>query len=237
VEFHPVERDSLVQKIVAQILQLISDGTLCPGDRLPSERELIKKLGVGRSTVREALRSLAMMNLVDARPGQGSFVKDFGVSAVIQPELFSTLMERSLTVDLLEMRKLIEPAGAELAANRASEEELSSLQQTLDECRVVYSVGGSTADLSARLHLQIARCTHNGVLVMFMESILGLLTDRGTTLEHIAHFTEWEMDSHQHIIDALVSRDTHQARRIMSRHLEESTRRLLDAQESNQKEA
>ena len=225
----PVERNTLVQSVVDQFTALIKDGTLAPGDRLPSERELMKRLAVGRSTIREALRSLAMMNLVDLRPGQGSFVKDLGVQTVIRPDLLAILLDRSVTVDLLEVRKLIEPATVELAAHRATAEDLENLQTILERCRSARAAGEPTAELSAQFHVAIARCTHNGVLVMFMESILGLLTERGSKLEHIPGFTGWEATSHREIADALQARDAHQAHRLMSRHLEESARQLLDS--------
>jgi GntR family transcriptional regulator, transcriptional repressor for pyruvate dehydrogenase complex len=228
----PVERNTLVESVVNQLLALIKDGSLAPGDRLPSERELMKSLGVGRSTIREALRSLAMMNLVDMRQGQGSFVKEIGVNSVINPDLLSTLMERNLTADLLEMRKMIEPQALDLAAQRVTEEELAELQSIMDQCRSLHTRGESTAELSAQLHLGFARCTHNGVLVMFMESILGLLTERGTQLEHMRGYYEWEIDSHQELVSALAARDGHLAHRLMARHIEESVRRLLDAKES-----
>jgi GntR family transcriptional regulator, transcriptional repressor for pyruvate dehydrogenase complex len=229
MELIPVERNTLVQSVVDQIVRLIKNGALAPGDRLPSERELMKHLAVGRSTIREALRSLEMMNLVELRPGQGSFVKDLGVQTVIRPDLMTILLDRNVTVDLLEVRKLIEPATVELAAHRATDEEMETLQALLDRCQAAHAAGESTAGLSAQFHMAIAQCAHNGVLVMFMESILGLLTERGSKLEHIPSFSEWELASHQKLVDALRSRDGHLAHRLMSRHLEESARRLLDS--------
>jgi GntR family transcriptional regulator, transcriptional repressor for pyruvate dehydrogenase complex len=228
----PVERSSLVQSVVDQLLNLIKDGTLAPGDRLPSERELMKNLGVGRSTIREALRSLAMMDLVDLRPGQGSFVKEMGVNNVINPDLLTALMNRNLTADLLEMREMIEPQAVILAVKRASEDELGNLEGIVDECRRLHAEGESTAGHSAEFHLAIARCTHNGVLVMFMESVLGLLTERGAKLEHLMGYYDWEIHSHQELVDALRARDGHLAQRLMARHLEESARRLFDEKDT-----
>ena len=229
----PVERNTLVESVVDQLLALIKDGSLAPGDRLPSERELMKSLNVGRSTIREALRSLAMMKLVDMRPGQGSFVKEMSLSSVINPEMLSTLMDRNLTADLLEMRKMIEAPAMELAAKRATEEELINLQSIVDECRKLHARGLSTAEPSARLHLEIAGCTHNGVLVMFIESVLGLLTERGAELEHHPGYYDWEINSHQELVEALTARDGHLAHRLMARHLEESFRWLYDQNGSN----
>jgi GntR family transcriptional repressor for pyruvate dehydrogenase complex len=229
----PVERNTLVESVVDQLLALIKNGSLAPGDRLPSERDLMKSLNVGRSTVREALRSLAMMNLVDMRPGQGSFIKEMSLSSIINPEMLSTLMDRNLTADLLEMRKMIEPPAIELAVKRATAEELLNLQSIVDECRKLHAAGKSTAEPSARLHLEIAHCSHNEVLVMFIESVLGLLTERGTQLELHRGYYDWEINSHQELVDALTARDWHLAHRLMARHLEESFRWLYDQTGSN----
>ena len=228
----PVQRNTLVQSVVEQLVALIKEGSLAPGDHLPSERDLMKRLGVGRSTVREALRSLVIMGLVDQRPGQGCTVKSLSVETVIRPDLLTSLLDRSVTVDLLEVRKLIEPATAELAAQRATAGDLAELQAVMDRCRAAHAAGMHTAELSALLHLTVARAAHNGVLVMFMESILGLLTDRGDQLEHIAGYTDWEIASHQRIVDAIEARDPRRAHRLMARHLDESVRQLLE-QDSN----
>jgi GntR family transcriptional regulator, transcriptional repressor for pyruvate dehydrogenase complex len=233
MQLKPVERNTLVESVFQQLLASIKDGSLAPGDRLPSERELMKSLKVGRSTVREALRSLAIMNLVDMRPGQGSFVKEMSLRSVINPAMLATLMDRNLTTDLLELRKMIEEPAVELAANRATAEELLTLQAIVDECRELHTQGISTAEPSARLHMEIARCTHNGVLVMFIESILGLLTERGAQLEHRPGFYDWEIGSHQGLVDALSARDGRLAHRLMACHLEESFRWLYDQNESN----
>ena len=228
VQLRPVERNSLVDSVVEQVLELIKSGSLVPGDRLPSERELMKSLRVGRSTIREALRSLAMMNLVDMRPGQGSFIRPVGVDSLINPEVLSTLMDRNMIADMLEMREMFEPVGAELAAKRATEDDLQRLQALVDRCRKEHAEGRTTAELSAQLHVEIARCTHNGVLLMVMESILGLLTERGAKLEHFHGYPDWEIESHQELVSALAARDGRLAHRLMVSHLEKSSRPLLD---------
>lgn len=227
VNLVPVARSTLVQSVADQLLALIMEGHLPPGSRLPSERELIKRLGVGRSTIREALRSLAAMNLVELRPGQGAFVIDMGVQTVIRPELLTALLNRSVTMDLLETRTLLEPAAVELAAHRATAEELTDLAAILEHCTAAHVNGEHTAALSAEFHVALARCTHNEVLVMLMQSILGLLEERGERLERVAGFTDWELASHREILDALRARDGRRARRLMSVHLKSSTAALL----------
>jgi len=142
----------------------------------------------------------------------------------------SYLLDRSVTTDLLETRRLIEPAAVELAANRANEAEINQLNAILDHCRALHEKGESTAAISAQLHLAIAQCTHNSVIMMFVESILGLLTERGSRLEHIQGYYEWEIESHQSIIYALQTHNSRLAHRLMRQHLDESTARLFSTQ-------
>ncbi len=227
-DFKPVERSTLSQSVAEQIIQMIQDGRLNPGDQLPAERDLLQRLGVGRSTLREALRSLAMVNIVEQRPGSGTFVKEINVSSVIHPGMLNAALQRSLTADLLETRQIIEPQAAALAAQRATAEELDAIQSLLDQCQSALAHGQPDADLSARFHLALAQAAHNDVLVMFIESILGLLQARGAHSHEIPGYEGWELASHQQIVDALRAGDGPLAQRLMADHLDESARRLSE---------
>ena len=93
-EIRPVVRSTLVRSVAARLVSLIAKGTFKPGDQLPSERQLAKKLEVGRSTMREALQSLALMNLVDIQPGRGTFVKEIDVDSIAYVEEMVKLEEQ-----------------------------------------------------------------------------------------------------------------------------------------------
>jgi GntR family transcriptional regulator, transcriptional repressor for pyruvate dehydrogenase complex len=227
--FKPVERSTLSQSVADQLIQFIKDGQLTPGQQLPSERELAERLQVGRSTLREALRSLTMLNIIEQRPGQGTFVLDITAATVVRADLLSAALSRSLTGDLLEARLLIEPFAAEMAAERADGEDFGAIQAALDACRANHMASQPTAALSVRFHEAIAQAAHNAVLEMFMRSLHSLLEERGAHLERLPEYCTWELASHQEIADALRARDKALAHRRMVAHLDESARRLLAA--------
>ena len=126
----PVQRTSVSDEIIAQITDLIERNVLKPGDRLPPERELCKRFQVGRSSLREALRSLSMMGLLDGRVGEGTFVCDKGqyVERALQ---WGFLLDGKKLQDLSETRMMLESQNAYLAAERATAEDLAAIADAL----------------------------------------------------------------------------------------------------------
>src|SRR3970282_542110 len=115
--FQPVRRSRLYEGIVRQIQDLLADQHLHPGDRLPGERELADSLAVSRASAREALRGLHFIGVVDVRPGEGTFVSTTPPTP-IDPSMYSVLSERSILLDLLEARRLLEGGIVALAPRR-----------------------------------------------------------------------------------------------------------------------
>ena len=120
----PVHRNSLSDEIVEQLTGLISRGVLKPGERLPSEKELCLKFGVGRTTIREALRSMAVMGILNGRVGEGTFVSVDGQKYLEKTLQWGLLIDRKSVNDLVETRLMLESQTAYAAAARATEENL-----------------------------------------------------------------------------------------------------------------
>jgi DNA-binding FadR family transcriptional regulator len=133
--FHAVQKTRASLQIVDQARDLITRGDLKPGDRLPSERKLAEILGVGRTTVREALRTMESLGLVEVRPGEGTFLAD--PTARRRPELLGTdgVDSWSTQLNLLELRAVLEPPLAGLAARRATPEHLVRMRAALTAVR------------------------------------------------------------------------------------------------------
>jgi GntR family transcriptional regulator, transcriptional repressor for pyruvate dehydrogenase complex len=130
-EMRPVIRTSLSDEIVEQIIDLISRDVLKPGERLPSERELCKKFGVGRTSLREALRSLAVMGILDGRVGEGTFVSTNNKKYLEKTLQWGLLLDRKKVEDLIETRLMLESQTAFLASQRATKQNLQEIGQTL----------------------------------------------------------------------------------------------------------
>jgi GntR family transcriptional repressor for pyruvate dehydrogenase complex len=120
MELEPVKSIRIYEDIVRQVKALIADGRLTSGDRLPPERELAERFRVSRTSVREALRALQSRGLIEIRAGEGAFVQDVSVEALIEPLALVILPHREAVGELFEARLLLEPAIAALAARRAS---------------------------------------------------------------------------------------------------------------------
>jgi GntR family transcriptional repressor for pyruvate dehydrogenase complex len=225
----PIVRTSLSEEIIAQILDLIKRNVLKPGDRLPPERELCKRFGVGRSSLREALRSLGTMGVIEGRIGEGTFVNDN--QRFVQKALqWGMLLDRKMVGDLIETRLMLESETAFWAAQRGGEEDLLRVEQALGEMRV--AAGDHALFLAAdlRFHMAVARATHNTLLAGLLEATRGYLQE---WIEHsLAEESRAEerarlsLEQHACIVEALRAGDGTAARAAMVEHVLSSSEDL-----------
>src|SRR5438128_11807142 len=129
--FEPVRKVRRYEQVADQIRRLISDGTLKPGDLLPPERELAVRLGVGRSSVRDAVRTLEVMGILEPRQGHGTVVRDLSTDALVVPLASVLTRKREMVRELLDVRRMIEPALAARAAKNATAEEIAHMEDIL----------------------------------------------------------------------------------------------------------
>ena len=120
MEIEPVKSTRIYEEIVRQIKAMIAEGRLKSGDQLPPERDLAEKFLVSRTSVREALRALESLGLIEIRPGEGTFVREVSVESLIQPLALVMASQREAMSELFEARRLLEPLIAGLAATRAT---------------------------------------------------------------------------------------------------------------------
>src|SRR6059036_4083563 len=133
IELGPIKSTRIYQEIVRQVKAMIAEGRLKSGDQLPPERDLAEKFVVSRTSVREALRALESLGLIEIRPGEGTFIREVSVEALIEPLALVMASQRGAIAELFEARRLLEPAIAALAAGRATPEELSEMERILEE--------------------------------------------------------------------------------------------------------
>ncbi|MFI3250650.1 MAG: GntR family transcriptional regulator, partial [Eubacteriales bacterium] len=182
-----MESKTLVEKTADRLMLFIQTQSLKTGDRLPPEPELIQMLGVSRNTVREATKMLVSQNVLDIRQGAGTFLSDKrGVAN--DPLGFRFMEEQSkLTRDLLEIRCIIEPPLAALAAQHATPHELHHLNKLCHEVEVAILDGLDFNDADQRFHAQIATCSHN----LVMSNLLPIITE-GVSNFHTKVIHEFE---------------------------------------------
>jgi GntR family transcriptional regulator, transcriptional repressor for pyruvate dehydrogenase complex len=223
VVLKPAARVPLSQVVLDQVLAKIRGGSLRPGDRLPSEYELMRMLNVGRSSVREALRGLISLGFVDTRPGRGAVVLSRVSSPMAHLQTQGVSIERvqrSALLDLLEVREGLEAQAAELAARRATAEDLVSIQGRAVELERQIAAGRIYSRSNVQFHLAIARASHNAVLRESLGHLLGQLREfRERTVREIPQMSARDVVEHRAIVDAIRRRHPAAARRAAVEHI------------------
>jgi GntR family transcriptional repressor for pyruvate dehydrogenase complex len=219
MELEPVKSIRIYEDIVRQVKALIADGRLTSGDRLPPERELAERFRVSRTSVREALRSLQSRGLIEIRAGEGAFVQDVSVEALIEPLALVILPHREAVGELFEARLLIEPAIAALAARRASREEIGEMERILDEQAREVASGRTGMAQDSSLHAAIAAAAHNRAIVRIVNALVDLLGQSREESLLTRGRPKRSHQDHRRILGAIRRRDEDGARRAMLEHL------------------
>lgn len=216
---------SIDESIVKEIRALIEAGDIRPGDRLPAERDLARAFSVSRPSLREAMRRLATMGLVEIRWGQGVFIRASDLDFLIE-HMTPLVFGQGNVVDLYEIRRQLEVAAAGWAAERATAEEKAALRQLSDGAvaqRDLLSADPELArDIDRRYHNMIAALSHNAVLVRVMIGLLDLLADLRQRSFAIPGRAQRSLDEHERITAAIERGDAPASREAMLRHLEQA---------------
>jgi len=175
--FNPIKHTRVSDEIINQVKSLISEGKLKPGDQLPSERELIKQLGVSRPALREALKSLIAMGFLEVKQAKRTFVKSVTSERMRDPLSLLIKADTQKIFDLIEVRKAIEALGAFHAAQRATEEDIKQLESIVEEMEKAFDEGRSWEKQDADFHLAMAQATHNTIQTHIMSTIHDLLRE------------------------------------------------------------
>lgn len=206
-----VERDTiLAEQIVQSILEDVKAGRLKPGDKLPSEKQMLAIYQVSRGPVREALRTLRIMNVIDIKQGKGAFVTTLDSGLLLEHLEFVLDLDKSTVFHLFEARRILEPEITYLATLRASDEEINQLWAV--------AMQGFQADIL--IHEMIAKATRNPVLLRYITSItyLGEMSREQTSA--VPGVKEAAHEQHLKLIDAMAMRDPELARTRMKEHLD-----------------
>ena len=213
----PMAKQTLGERAAAQIMDYITEHRLTAGDKLPTEAELAAQLGVGRNTLREALKSLASRNIVTIRQGAGCYLSEKqGVAD--DPLGFAMIEDRKrLTRELMQVRCMIEPEIAALAAQNAAPAEMAQLRAACEACEADILARRDFSATDQEFHAALARCTHNGVIARLIPTITEGVGNYAATVDKREY--EQTLRSHRAILHAVEARRPCDARREMEFHL------------------
>jgi GntR family transcriptional regulator, transcriptional repressor for pyruvate dehydrogenase complex len=217
-----VRTSRLYEQILQQIEDAILKGTLQPGDQLPAERELAQQFGVSRTAVREAVKALREKGLVEAYSGRGTFVTDGTSQAVRQSlDLMMKIGQPEGSTHLAEVRAILEPEIAALAAIRAEDQDIATMREAVAVMDRSGSDGDAFIEADLDFHLSLAEAAANPLILSLIDSIVGLLREQRMRVFKVAGGPERGQFHHKRILEAVEKRDSEKAREAMRAHLQQ----------------
>jgi GntR family transcriptional regulator, transcriptional repressor for pyruvate dehydrogenase complex len=218
--YKAIQASRLYEQIVQQIEESILSGELSEGAQLPAERDLARQFGVSRTAVREAIKALQEKGLVDAFPGRGTFVTN-GTSNSMRRSLDRII--KSGETDgwdyLVEVREILEPEIAALAAMRATDQDLATMRDAVQVMNKAASDSDAFIEADLDFHLALAEAAGNPIVLSLIDSIVGLLREQRLRIFRIGGGPERGQFHHRRILDAVKRHDPQGARVAMQAHL------------------
>lgn len=216
----PLKKQRLSEMVVNSIKEMIKERNFKPGDKLPSEHEMMKKLQVSRSSIREAVRILEVTGILSVKQGKGIFVADKIQEGIENMNNWFEENKESL-YEHFEIRLMIEPHVCELAAKKCDRKMLESMNKTFDDflkCKENNDIQGMI-NFDAKMHHLIAKCTKNRTLEIIMKTMADILTEGWITSLHTPGRIESTIEEHREVLDAISKGDSKAAGEAMKKHL------------------
>lgn len=221
--FKPVKNIRVHEQIIEQIRDMIIDGTLKKGDKLPTERNLAEQLGVSRASVREALRALEIMGLVESRQGDGNFIRQSFESSLYEPISLMFMLEESKPKDILELRRMIEIEAASLAAVNMTDEQIKDLKNLVDNMKTSENED-ENVQFDIQFHYKIAEASGNFLVVNILNVISNIMDKfiKNARSMIISNEENWKNlnEQHENIYNAIYAHDPNAASLAMRKHFE-----------------
>jgi DNA-binding FadR family transcriptional regulator len=215
----PIKKTRVAEEVADRIRVLMLDGRFPAGQPLPSERHLAERFGVSRGSIRDALRTLETIGLLETRHGQGTFPLELSVDRLVAPLASVMAYRADLQEELLDVRRMFEPAVARAAAVRATEEDLADLERILETQRQKLKTGQSAITEDTAFHAVLARATRNRVVMSIMATLNDLLVESRTHSLQQKGRPARSIDGHEAVIAAVRRHDPDGAAQAMSTHI------------------
>ncbi|RJX32267.1 MAG: FadR family transcriptional regulator [Desulfarculus sp.] len=230
--FTPVKNRRTFEEVSASIKELILDGTLKVGDRLPAETQLAQQFNVGRQTIREALRLLELSGFITVQRGGGggTIIKDTILRRISDLFIDAFRMRRVGIAAITQARLEVERVILDYALNNAGPEDLQKLRANVGQAQKVIQAGRLATEANAQFHGLLAKATGNPVFVMVLESIMAVHLDFLTRVPATLETSAKVVKAHEELVEAIAARDRERAHRLLGSHLQEVRDRLQGVQ-------
>ncbi len=212
--------EKIYQKVIDAINQMISEGKVERGGKLPPERQLALDLGVSRTSIREALKTLEVIGLLERKHGGGTFIKEDLSDALVRPVSLLLAFDRIEKREILELRMMIESEMTYYAAQRITDDEIETLSDILVKmCEIQDELIRISYD--KEFHFAIAKASRNHIIQNFYQAIYNLLDEFIGEIRYYVSLESQDLvnDTHQDIFDAIKQRDPMKAKEAMNRHM------------------
>ena len=234
VRLDPIPRTTLTHTLFEKLVGHVVGGAWKEGERIPAERDLSEQLGIGRASLREALKALELLGMLDCRVGDGTFVRPRS-EFLSRPLLWAiTGTDRAELRELMEARLVLEERLAALAAERATAEELRRIGAAVEEMRAHLDDPPAVLEADMRFHIAIAEAAHNQILLNAVQLLRNVMKPY-LLLKHRARAAaSRSLEQHERVHAAILLRDPARAREEMSNHLSTSggfVLEIIDRQE------
>jgi GntR family transcriptional regulator, transcriptional repressor for pyruvate dehydrogenase complex len=232
-EFPPIVKLDITEEIISRIKSLLANGKLKPGSKLPPERELSLILGVGRPALRQALKALATMGIIDSRVGRGTFINASSWELLAAPMDFMMLLNAVTIVELFEVRKALEVELAGLAAERATDQEMSQLEAIVKKQESELSNPDEFLKLDVEFHSVIANASRNILFWAILDNVRRLMTEPRRQLLLSESDLSLSFTDHLLLFREIAARNKTGARNAMLKHLDRVFRHWEETQHTH----
>ncbi len=236
--YEEVHVGRLYEKIVEQIEKRVVDGDLRAGDKLPSERELAIQFGVSRTSVREAMKALSLSGLIELMPGRGTFITD-QTSRALRHSLNLMFQLGKMDTDkyLIELREILEPEIAAIAASRATPDDLAAMRDALQTMDQSMDDVSAYAEADLDFHLAIAESAHNPIILSLLDSLIGELREQRFRSANVEGALHRGQPNHKAVFAAIEKGDAEAARLTMLKHMKQAREDIEEAVNLARKES
>jgi GntR family transcriptional repressor for pyruvate dehydrogenase complex len=214
-----IRTSTLVDHVVDELREMILTGEIQPGKFLPTRKDLATQFGVGLSTVHEAIQALTAVGMLDSRPGKGTWVRDDALAMLIHPTVVKTRLGELHARELYEARLVVEVGLTELAAQRATPEEIERIWGTLKAMEATVQDDDAFVKADLEFHLAVARAGHNDLLEEFYHLTRRLLLDVLSGLVKLPYVKEDGIRLQRAIAEAIEKHDPQKARQATIEHM------------------